>query len=144
MSSILVFDITPPIYLGDVISFEVYPSAILGSGFNRVKLLSVLSPNDAAKEADIIVKHTQVLAYLEPQDKVLYATYKDYNYLKVLLPNNTTTVIGIPWIKQNTIQKVVSTMGRYDITVDSPTQLDEILAILKARGFNRITFSTLN
>lgn len=144
MSGVLVFEGPPAIYLGDVVSFEVYPSAILGSGFNRVKILSVLSPNDAAKEADVIVKHTQVLAYLEPADKVLYATYKDYNYLKLLLPNKTTTVIGIPWIKKDTVIKVDSTMGRYDITVDDPTQLDEILAILKARGFTRILFSTLN
>ncbi len=143
MSGIQIFT-GPDIYLGDVISFEVYPAAILGTGFSRVKLLSVLSPADAAKEADVIVKHTQVLAYLTLADKALYATYKDYNYLKVALPNGNTTVLGIPWIKKSTVTKVVSTKGRYDIVVDNPDQFDEILSILKARGFNRITFSTID
>lgn len=142
MSGVKVFN-TPEIFLGDVVSFEVYPSAILGNGFNRVKLLSVLSPADAAKEADVIVKHTQVLAYLTAEDKALYATYRDYNYLKIQLPNNSTTVIGIPWIKQTTLAKVTATQGRYDITVDNPSQFDEILSILKARGFTKVTFSLL-
>lgn len=143
MSGVKIFE-TPPIYLGDVVSFEVYPSAILGNGFNRVKILSVLSPNDAKKESDVIVKHSQVIAYLTPQDKLLYSTYKDYSYLKLLMPNNTTSIIGIPWIKQNTITKIVSTKGRYDITVDSQEQLNEIINILNARGFTRIVFSTLD
>ena len=143
MSGVLVFQ-SPDIYLGDVVSFEVYPAAILGTGFNRIKLLSVLSPADAVKEGDVVVKHAQVIAYLSAEDKQQYATYKDYNYLKIQLPNQSTTVLGIPWIKKDTITKVVSTKGRYDITVDNPDQFDEISSILKARGFTNIVFSVLN
>lgn len=129
--------------LGDVINFSVYPSAVLGSNFNRVKVLSVLDPATAKLFADVVALHNNIYPYLTDPDKVTYKKYTDYNYIKVRLSNGTETVLGLPWINMETVVVVTSTTARFDIALDTPDEINDILALLRANGWYNVAVTTL-
>ena|SRR5690606_37117832 len=119
------------VQLGQRFSFEVYPSAKLGT-FNDVTLLSVLSPSDAmAMGYDIAALHANVYRTLPP------TTPNDpmaYNYIRVRHDNGRAAIVGIPYIREDSI--VLITQGVLTLRFDGVDQAgkDLILEALSANG----------
>lgn len=130
--------------IDDVISFNVYPSAILGNSFTRVKVLAVLDA-DSAKlfGIDPIALHAAIYPTLPTESKNTYKKYNDYKYIKIQMPNGTISTIGLPWMNMESVVVVESTTARFTVALDSPTDIDEILAILNANGYHSIQVETL-
>lgn len=130
--------------IDDVISFNVYPSAILGNSFTRVKVLAVLDA-DSAKlfGIDPIALHAAIYPTLPTESKNTYKKYNDYKYIKIQMPNGTISAIGLPWMNMESVVVVESTTARFTVALDSPTDIDEILAILNANGYHSIQVETL-
>lgn len=118
--------------LGHRFSFEVYPTAVLGSNFRDVRLEGILSPEMAmAFGADIASLHANVYPSLPagvPNDPM------QYNYFRIRLANGSFMILGVPWVRQESI--VLSEGGNLYLTFSNRTQtdLDRILLSLSSIG----------
>lgn len=120
---------------GKRISFEVYPSSIIGNNFKEVYLEGVIDPTLAlAHGIDIEAYHAKVYPTL-PQGTAPDNAF-GYNYVRVRYPNGASEVIGVPWIRPETLQILQG--GRIILTFEDKTQsdLDRILQILSANGMS--------
>ncbi len=121
------------IQIGQRFSFEVYPSAILGNNFKDVVLEATLSPDGARSfGADIHALHANVYRTLPatvPNDPLRY------NYIRVKHPNGQYSIVGVPYIRPNSIE--VSTNGVLDLRIENVNQSDltRILNALAANGY---------
>lgn len=117
---------------GNVISFDVYPGAIIGSTFTNARVLAILDRDTANIWIDTAALHANVYPTLPagvPDDP------SQYQYVKLQLSNGNMTIIGIPWIKEDTIQLI--DVGTLTITVPnaSPGDRERIISALSANGY---------
>jgi hypothetical protein len=122
--------------IGTIVSFNLYPAAILGTGYTNAKVLAILDSGTAAVLGyDVAARHANVFSTLPsgvPND------FTAYSYLKLLLATGDTTVIGIPWIIQSSL--VVASVSSIQFTVQNITPSDQntILQVLSAAGFKAV------
>lgn len=113
-------------------SFDVYPVAILGTAFKNVQILGKFGERTAqALGLDTRAMHAAVFPSLPsytPNDP------SQYNYLQLLLPSGSTTIIGEAWIKADTVQLV--TLGKFvvEITDAAASEQNDIVKALTANG----------
>lgn len=123
---------------GNTISFEVYPAAIVGARFTDVKVLAHLDKDSARQWIDPEALHVNVYPTLPtgtPDDP------DQYQFLKLKHPNGKISVIGIPWIREETLQ--ISTKGTLTLTVKEvdPADMQRIVQALSANGYQADTVS---
>ena len=127
--------------IGDVISFQLYPSAILGTGFQNVKLLAILDMNTLPLLGyDPQALHANVYSTLPqgtPNDP------SQYSYLKLLLQNGQTTVIGIPWIIDSSLQVSSTSSIQFTVNNVSPSDQNTILQALAAAGYTAVNMKVV-
>lgn len=127
----------PSIYevqVGQRFSFEVYPVSVLGNNFQDVRLEGIISAQTAAAYGiDIQALHANVFPTL-PSGTVPNDPFQ-YNYIRVRFPSGEYTVLGIPWIRSDTI--VISTGGKVTMVFQdkTPTDIDNMLLALSANGY---------
>lgn len=89
--------------IGQTVSFEVYPSNIIGTSFKNVIIRSV-GDHSGVTDFNPATMHANVFPTV-PQGQIV-DDFRKYNYLRIELANGNITHIGIPWIKANTLQVV--------------------------------------
>lgn len=109
---------------GKIVSFDVYPVAILGNNYNTVKILSIVDYDTARLLTD--PSNTAISVYPSlpsgtPKD------YKRYKYLKLEHVNKQISCIAIEWINLSTI------VFHTDIIVTVKLKLDNIDTVDKLR-----------
>lgn len=116
--------------VGQRVSFELYPSHIYGSTFNNVTITAFLDHGLAnALGFDVIAAHQMVYPSL-PEGSINDPT--QYNYVRIQNTNGEYQIIGIPWIRESTINisnGKVLTLIFQDI---NETRKDRIIAAVKA------------
>lgn len=118
---------------GNVVSFDVHPT-ILGTQFKKVKIMSRLDADTTRFfNFDPISMHANVYPTL-PAGTVPDDAYK-YYYLKLQLPNGTITIVGIPWIKADTIRLETSSKITIEVEDVTPDDLPIIVEALAANGY---------
>lgn len=125
----------PMLIPGNVISFDVYPSNYLGS-FSHVRVEGVLSYETAARNGfDPIALHVRVSPTL-PDDSP--ANARDYSYVVVRDRNNNIAIVGLPWIKEETL--IVHTNYTAEITVEGLSMGDDarLMQVLNQNGFHQV------
>lgn len=123
--------------IGKVLDFETYAAPILGSKIKGAKLLSILDPGTVKELGfDITSKHAQVYPYLDGStpDSPL-----KYNYLKFLLSDGSTTYLGVPWIKADSITTVEVTNITVVIKGRNQDAINQVKKALVANGFEDFT-----
>lgn len=121
--------------VGKRYNFEVYAPNILGS-FKNVTVLGIVDSSMANREADVYALHIQIFSYLPP------GSINDptkYDYVIVRNENGSRTILGIPFIRTNTIEEVGS--KRITVTIGgSVTSADvtRVRAALVANGFTEL------
>ena len=117
---------------GNVISFDVYPSAILGTEFKDVQVLATLDKDTAMLWIDADSMHINVFPTLPPG---VPDDPNQYQYVKLRHTNGNVSVIGIPWIRAQTVE--VSTRGTLTILVENATPEDRerVVRALSANGY---------
>jgi hypothetical protein len=97
-----------------VYDFDVYASALLGTNFNNVTILAIMDRSTAEREIDVQAMHAQIYPLLPantaPNDP------DGYDYVKIKTVSGETTILGLPWIKTDTIalveaRTIVATFG---------------------------------
>ena len=89
--------------LGQTISFEVYPSAIIGTKFQNA-IVRGLVDHSGVTEFNPAVMHANVYPSI-PAGKIV-DDFRKYNYLRLELPSGSTVFVGLPWIIESTVQVI--------------------------------------
>lgn len=116
-------------------SFEVYPAALLGNGFKNVTVLAVMDQETANQQIDTQALHVQVFPTLPGGTP---NRPSDYTYVKLRLANGSTTIIGRPWIKENTIAQITSSVIRAVISGVTAADMTKVRNALVQNGFNNL------
>lgn len=120
-------------HIGKIVSFTVYPAAILGSAFNHVKVLGILDAASAFQFVDPASLHANVYPTLPggtPND------YKAYTYVKIQFQNGEVTCVGMPWIETGSLTVHEGTTMRVTIYNTSASELQRLREALISNGFN--------
>lgn len=117
---------------GNTISFEVYPASILGTRFDNVKVMGTFDKDTARMWIDPDAMHVNVFPTLPsgvPDDP------NQYQFVKLKHTNGSITILGVPWIREDTIQ--ISQKGTLTVTVNDvgPADRDRIIRALSANGY---------
>jgi hypothetical protein len=123
--------------INDVATFDVYPSALLGTQFRQCTVLAIWDfETTRAMGFDPAAMHVKVFDTLPagtPNDPT------KYTWLKIKLISGETTAIGVPWIKADTIQVVTTSTITVVYTNVSPDDVAKIRIMNANNGYN--TFS---
>lgn len=119
--------------LNSTVSFDTHAPTVLGTMFKNAKVLAHVDMDTARFWIDPEAMHINVYPFLAgmgvPDDPA------SYSYVKVKLANGTSTAVGLPWIKGDSIK--VFTETSIQITVDGvgPDDRANIIQALAANGY---------
>ena len=122
----------------EIYSFDVYPTAVLGNGFKNVTVLAVMDQESANQLIDTTALHVNVYPYLPPGTP---NRPDSYNYLKIKTANGETTVLGLPWINEASIEHVVSTSITVKVGNVQASDVAAIREALQQNGFTSLEIS---
>lgn len=115
------------------VSFEVYPSSILGTRFTRVKVEGILDAHTARSLGfDPWALHANVYPTLPagtPNDPTAYL------YVKVKLSSGGSEIVGVPWIRPDSITELQLKTAQIKVLNVGPDDLPKIVQALSANGF---------
>lgn len=124
------------LFLNRLYKFNTIASTLLGTGFNNMKLVSIMDHTQAAKETDILNIHNSIQGILSNTN--LPINVESCTYLKFLSGDGSTTVLAKEYLTD--IEEIkTSTLL---ITVNNYTDSDYILLrdTLNKLGFYNIKF----
>lgn len=115
-------------------SFDVYPT-ILGTGFKNVTVQAILDYQTALGFADLEAIHQNVFKYLpsgtpnRPQD---------FDYLLIRTDTGSNTILGIPWIVEESI--VLKQSLKINVTIEDvgSADIEKVRACLSQNGYDKI------
>lgn len=116
---------------GKIVSFQVYPSAILTDTFTDVKFLGNVQYEAASGYISPATMHANVYPTLPegtPND------YRAYTYALIRKQDGKITAIGTPWIKEDTITIAGSVELYVTIRNKSVTDIPRIRQILTSNN----------
>lgn len=115
--------------VGKSYNFETYATALLGTAYKGVTVEALMNYTTALKERDVTATHHQIFASLPsgtPDDPE--ATL----YVKLKLPSGVFTILGMSWIKLDTVEEVGSWIidaRIYDVTQEDVVRIRDTLAL---------------
>lgn len=123
--------------LGKTYSFNVYGGHLMTETFKNTTVLAILDYDSARAFLDLLQMHRQLWAFipngLAPNDPA------QYNYLKLRMANGDTTVVGIPWINDSSVELVTSQTAVVTIDGVSAMDLTRIRNALVQNGFYQLS-----
>ncbi len=123
-----------------VYSFDVYPAAVLGTGFKKVTVQAVLDYQSAQGFDDIEAIHSNIKAWLP---EAIRERPQDFDYLLLRTEDGVNTVIGIPWIIEDSVVLVESLKAQVMIEDVGSADIERIRACLTQNGFNKIAITLI-
>lgn len=124
------------IKVGDVLTFDVHAHQLLGNreSFTQVKVLGILSGSIATTMGyDVAALHANIYSVLD--SSTVTNDYNSYDYLLISNRNGSRSVIGLPWIREETID----TDGDRSLILEfhgiTEAQVQGMLTALSAHGF---------
>lgn len=118
------------------VSFEVYPSLILGNNFKNVKVLGIVDADTARMLGlDAPTMHVNVYPTL-PRGTV--DAYDEYLYVRVKHSNGQQSILGLPWIKSSSVQVLDYTNLMIRVGNVNPGEAEKVIEALVANGFNQV------
>lgn len=126
---------TPVFAIRQVYDFDMYAPAVLGASYKGATVLAIMDRETAAKEIDPMAVHVSVYPYLPagtPNDP------SAYDYIKIKTTAGITTILGIPWIKADTVTTVESRTITAKITGVAAGDLPRVRNALIQNGFTGI------
>lgn len=127
-----------PFALRQVYNFDVYAPAIIKNNFKGVTILGIVDYDRARREIDVDAMHISIYPHLPagtPNDP------RGYDYVIVKYPNGNTTVLGLAWINEDTIQVVESRTISVKIGGVTAADVNRVRAALVQNGFNDLAIS---
>lgn len=118
---------------GKLVSFDIYPSSFLGN-IEHMKVDAIIDYNTAI-QLGFDPSSLHVMVYPTLNSDVLNRA-DSYQYVKLSKPNNKSVIVGLPWIKEETI--VQHQFFSATVTIENIEPGDEVLIreVLQSNGFN--------
>jgi hypothetical protein len=124
--------------LRSVYNFDLYPVALLGSGYKNATIMAIMDMATANQYIDAQAQHVQVYPTLPagtPNDP------NGYDYVKILTQTGETIVLGMAWINAATVTLVQSNTIRAVIGNVSAADVPRIKNALVQNGYNDVTLT---
>ena len=121
--------------IGKVVSFQLYPSAIVTDDFTNCKIIAVGSHESASGFISPARLHSTIYATLPegtPND------YRAYEYVLIKKQDNTITAVGIPWVKDNSVVIVGSIELHATIRNKTIEDIELLRKVLMENNFSDI------
>lgn len=122
-------------FIGKTVKFNTAAPAVLGASRNNVTVMALLDLDTAMLLSDVRAKHAQVKNYLPD----LPATAGAYSYVKLRYGNGDTEVLGLPWIRAETIETLASTELFIRVRNTTPSTENIIRQALLQNGIEDFT-----
>lgn len=125
--------------LGKVVSFQIYPSAIITDEFTNVRLIGLINYEVATGYIEPASMHANVYPTLPtgtPND------YRLYEYVIIRKADGKMTALGLPWIKEDTIVVAGSTDLQITIRGKSIDDIPRLRQILTTNNFTDFDISS--
>lgn len=136
---------TPVFQTKKLYNFSVWPDQMLGVNFSSIECVGIVSYDLAIRYADIDVLHAAVIPYI-PEG--LPSRPQDYEYLIYKTPaqqgTTATSILGIPWIKADTIVLVQGIDFNVMIRGESMDAVTRMRLMLAQNGFTNFEIEILN
>ena len=127
--------------IGKIVSFTLYPAAVIGTEFSYVKVKAILDPESTYQWIDPVSRHANVYPTLPPG---VPNSWRGYNYVKVELADGQVTCVGLPWIDESSITIHTNTTVQAVISDVQPTDITRIRDLLVLNGFNKLDIQFLD
>lgn len=126
--------------LNSRVSFQVYPSALYGDIFKNCVPTDQISAASGVKfGVDPEAEHAKVYPFLPSGTK---DDARSYSWLVLTLEDGQQRVIGLPWIKVDTIVSVTVTNAVATIPGIGSGDVEKIRLALSGAGFQNVTIAT--
>jgi hypothetical protein len=122
--------------LGQILSFDVYPSEVLGNNFDGVTILGLLDPQSANQIIDIVGAHASVYPYLPSGTP---NSPSQYNYIKIRTASGQITALGMPWVNEGTITSTTNQTITALISNVTSSDVQGVQNALIANGYTQIS-----
>lgn len=119
--------------IGSVVSFDLWPAQIIGATIKNARVLAIVDGETARLWGDARAMHAAVFPTLPAG---VPNRFDGYNYVRLQLQSNEKIVIGLPWIKDASLQ--LATVGRVQVILEGVSQTDyvRLTKALSSNGFN--------
>lgn len=127
--------------IGNKVSFELWPATIIGTRFNNAVVKGTFTYDVASSFTDVAAQHANVFSTLPngtPNDPA------QYEYVMVQLENGQKEVLGIPWIKESTIELQTTNSLLVTFTNITPLDLSRLKNVHAANGFTAAKYETIS
>lgn len=125
----------PSFALRQVYNFDVYASDILGAGFKNARVLAIMDRETANREIDTQALHIQIY----PQLPNGWPNTPDaYDYVKILTSANNTTILGLAWIKADSVELVGTRVITVNIGNVNNSDIPRVRNALIQNGFTNL------
>lgn len=131
--------------IGQVLSFDVYPAAVLGNNFQNVTVLGTLDPSSANQVIDIVGSHAAVFSSLLAAGQNVPNDPTQYNYIKIKTQAGQISALGMPWINESTITATTNQVITATISGVTAADVLGVQNALVANGYTqfKVTISPL-
>lgn len=127
----------PNFQIRQVYDFDVWPASIIGNNFKGVTVLALMDNETASKEFDTQAAHIQVY----PLVPGMVNDPNGYDYVKIKTTSGVTTIVGLPWIKEDTVQLVESRTITVKVGNVSASDVPRIREALVQNGFGNLVIT---
>ena len=128
-------EVFPSISIGDTISFQIYPSTIIGTTFTYCSIIAILDYATAQKFIDVDTLHANVYPTLPdgvPNNP------SQYSYLKISLVSGQDAIVGVPWVNEGSTVKHEALRIKFIVENVTNEDLSKINILLSANGYNAV------
>lgn len=125
----------PNFAIRQVYNFDMFAPAILGNSYKGATILAIMDRETANREIDTQAMHISVFPHLPagtPNDP------NAYDYVKIKTSAGNTTILGVAWIKEETVTLVESRTITAKIAGVAAGDLTRVRNALIQNGFNNI------
>ena len=128
-------EVFPGVNLNETVSFQVYPSAVIGTVFSYCKLIAVLDYESAKLRRDVDALHEN--CYPSLPDGVP-DNPRQYYYLKVQLASGEEVIIGQPYIEVASLVVHGQQTARFTVEGVNADDLITIQNLMASAGYSAI------
>lgn len=121
--------------VGTTYSFDVYAPQILGSSFKNVVLMLNADYESAAELRDVEAIHAQIFPLLPAGTPNNPAAYP---YIRVKTSSGAKVVLGVAWIRQDSIVSTTSDIADVVVSNITVADLPKIKNALLANGYENV------
>lgn len=124
--------------IGKTVSFTTHATSILGTNYNRVKVLGILDYESAMQYINVSVMSVNVYPSLpEGTSK----DYQNYQYLKIKHDTGVSGCVAIEWIDEATFVEHEGVNITFRVENANAADADKIRKILAFNNFTAVNFT---